>query len=109
MTALIEDSWMTGNVHGIHYRGLLRAVVTATDVTISLVVGKLVLVRIPLTEIHEVRQVRTIFLFGIKISYRTRYGLATATLATRDYRDWAAIFTQRGVSVKSHGGWFDFR
>jgi hypothetical protein len=108
MTVLMEDSWMTGNVRGFHYRGLLRAVVTATDVTISLVVTKLVLVRIPLTEIREVRQVRNILLFGIKISYRTRYGLSTVTLATRHYRDWAGIFTQLGVSVKPPGGWFDF-
>ncbi len=103
---LIEQSSLSGTINFIPYRYLLDAQLTTERLTVSFIKP---LVDIPVNMIREVKQIKTITMFGIKITYQAKPHLVKVFyLRTRKYQQWAQAFEALGVSVRGPDGWFAF-
>jgi hypothetical protein len=69
LSVLIEQSSLSGTINFIPYRYLLDAQLTNERLTVSFIKP---LVDIPVNSIREVKQIKTITMFGIKITYQAK-------------------------------------
>lgn len=104
--ALIKQSWVTGKVKGIPYQGLLSVELTTQRLIFSLMLGGEIL-DIPINSIQNVKQIRNIFSFGLKINYFDGTRMRSVRFRTRKYKQWSSLFASMGISIIPHGGWFE--
>jgi len=98
---LIEQSWMSGIVKSIPYRGILYAQLDVDEFVIGLVLIQIVLVRIYIHQIREVQLLKNIFVPEIVINYLDhRGGFKNISLRTVKYLQWGQAFKSLGVLVK---------
>ncbi len=64
------------------------------------------ILRVPLTQLREVKQCRFLVLFGIKVTYRDDHG-ATRTMKwyTFRYTRWTKAFQELGIAVQPYRDW----
>ena len=106
MHVLIEQGSLSGTINFIPYRYLLDAQLTNERLTVSFIKP---LVDIPIDRIREVKPIKTITMFGIKITYQAKPHLVKIFyLRTRKYQQWANAFESLGINVQVPSGWFDF-
>jgi hypothetical protein len=106
LSVLIEQSALSGTINFIPYRYLLDAQLTNERLTVSFIKP---LVDIPVNMIREVKPIKTITMFGIKITYQAKpHLLKVFYLRTRKYQQWANAFAALGITVQAPSGWFDF-
>jgi hypothetical protein len=104
MTVNMHQSFLTGKVNGIAYRGLLEVKLSEQEVLVS---GPLSgTITIPIETIVAVKQIRNIAEFGIRISYHSPSGLRMIAFRTRKYKAWGDAFRQLSVTVIAPNGWF---
>jgi len=105
MPVLIEQSSLSGTINFIPYRYLLDAQLTNERLTVSFIKP---LVDIPVSLIREVKQIKTITMFGIRITYQAKPHLVKGFyLRTRKFQQWARAFESLGINVRAPGGWFE--
>jgi hypothetical protein len=104
MTTSMHQSFLTGKVNGISYRGLLDVRLSDQKVLVSgPLSGTMV---IPIEAIAAVKQIRNIAEFGIRINYHSPSGVRVVGFRTRRYTAWGDAFRQLGVTVLPPNGWF---
>src|SRR5215212_2583190 len=106
MSPIIEQHMVTGSVKFVPYRALLDVVLTQDTFIVS-VLGKQ-LAAIPITAIREIKLVRNVIMFGVKIRYTQGSSVRVLHFRTRRYKEWGAAFQSLDVRVIPHGGWFEF-
>src|SRR5258706_27203 len=104
---LIKQSWVTGKVKGVPYRGLLNVELNTDGLTFGLP-SDAKIINIPKGNIQSVKQIRNIFEFGLKIKYLDEnMRIQIARFRTRKYKQWSLLFESIGVPVIPHGGWME--
>lgn len=102
---LIKQSWVTGKVQGISYRGLLG--VELNKDSLIFLIAKRIILEVPINNIQNVKQIRNIIEFGLKIRYFDNRGIQTVRFRTRKYKEWSSLFRSLGVPIIPHGGWLE--
>jgi hypothetical protein len=109
---LMQQSGMSGTVNGIVYRHFLQAQLTTCELIVrTSVIGRLgwELLRIPVDRIQQVKQIRFLLLFGLKIYYVDENGKTkTMKWYTWRHKRWAYAFESVGISVQRYQDWFDW-
>jgi len=100
----MAQSFLTGQLNGWSYRGLLEARLTSEQFSLGTIVQPTTLT-IPVPAIVMVKQIRNLLEFGIKIKYRHNDRERVVGFRTRRYRAWGHAFQHLGIRVEPPTGW----
>ena len=103
MRPILHQSFLSGKLNRMSYRGLLDASLDDQALHISSPFSDAI---IPIASIEEVKQICNIVEFGIRIRYRDPSGAHIVAFRTRKYKVWGAAFRQLGITVIPPKGWF---
>ena len=107
MSTLIQESFLTGKVGFLTYRGLLRADLTQERFQVAFVWGTIV-TSVPIDQIKEVREVRNVIEFGVCVIWQDGYAHKEFKFRSSRRNKWIAAFQRLGIVIKPASGWFDF-
>jgi hypothetical protein len=108
MPELMRESFLTGKIGYLNYRGLLRADLTDERFCIAFLWGNIV-ADVPIGQIKEVHEIRNVIEFGVRVIWQDGYARKEIKFRSSQRRKWINAFQRLGITTRSAGGWFDFR
>ena len=103
MTPIIHQSFLTGTLNRLSYRGLLEATLYDKTLHISSPIREII---VPIETIQSVKLICNIIEFGVRVVYTDVSGTHIAAFRTRNYKRWGTAFHTIGVNVIPPRGWF---
>ena len=103
MSPILHQSFLSGTLNRLSYRGLLDATLDHQALRMSSPISEVI---IPIATIESVKLIRNIVEFGIRITYRDTSGRHVVGFRTHKYKTWGNAFQQLGITVIPPKGWF---
>jgi hypothetical protein len=107
MSTLIQESFLSGRVGFLNYRGLLRANLTQERFQVAFLWGTII-ATVPIDQIKEVREVRNVIEFGVRVIWQDGYTRREFKFRSSRRYKWIAAFQRLGIATYPASGWFDF-
>ena len=107
MPKLRQESFLTGKIGYLNYRGLLRADLTDERLCIAFLWGN-IRADVPIDQIKEVHEIRNLIEFGIRVIWQDGDARKDFKFRTRRRQKWIGVFERLGITTRPARGWFDF-